>query len=452
MLNLLISLIGIVITILLVVGVHELGHFLVAKFLGIKVLRFSIGFGKALYSWHDKKGTEYLLSAIPLGGYVKMLDEHDEHVRPIERNFAFNRQPFYKKMAVIAAGPIANLIFAFLIYWCLFVVGFITIAPVIGDVIPHSIAEKAGLMPQQEILKVDGIKTSNWTTVIVHMIARSGDKTNMKIDAKDLESAHTHYIDLDLSQWHLDELKPDPLESLGIIPYEPLVPAIVGSIQPDSPAIASNLLIGDKILSIDGKPTPDWFALSKEIANHTNPVMQFTILRQNKTIELSVTPSFKRNLLGKKHAYLGISPAFEWPEKFLRKNQYGPLEAISYAVQDVKSFVQLNFIILGKMLTGKISLKSLGGPITIFQGAGTALHQGYIAFFSFLAFLSISIGIMNILPIPGLDGGHLLFQTIETLFRKPISERTQTLCYRLGLIFIFLIMIQALTNDIMRLF
>lgn len=451
MLSILISIIGILITIFLVVGVHELGHFLVAKGLGIKVLRFSIGFGKPLLTWRDKKNTEYVIAAIPLGGYVKMLDEGEGDVTPEELPLTFNRQPFYKKMAVIAAGPVFNLIFALAIYWTLFVVGFVSVAPIIGTVTPHSIAEQAGLKAQQEIVKIDNKTTLNWTTVVISLISHAGDKEKMSIEIRDPDATTTKMYYLDVANWHLDELKPDPLVSLGIAPYEPVMPPVIGKILPKSPAEKAGLKVGDKILSIDGRSIKDWFDVVVLTSTHPDEILSFNILRGTEKITLPIMIGYKRNLFFQKQGYLGMAPDFQWPAKLLRDNKFGPIAAFSHACQDVMTFTNMNFIILGKMLTGKISLKSLGGPITIFETAGNALNNGIFAFMAFLAFLSISIGIINIIPIPGLDGGHLLFQIIETIIRRPLSEKTVVLSYRLGMLFLLLIMVQALVNDMLRL-
>lgn len=451
MLNILISIVGIIITILLIVGIHELGHFWVAKLCGIKVLRFSIGFGKKLLSWQDKSGTEYVLAAIPLGGYVKMLDEDEGTVSKKDLKFAFNYQPYYKKFAVIAAGPLFNLLFAFVIYWVLFIVGFSTIAPVIGKVEPHSIADNAGVEPMQMITDIDGNETHNWTTVIVHLISRAGDKSSLNMQTKNIETQKSQSYTMHLHNWHMDELKPDPIASLGITPYEPVIPAVIGKLLPDSPAAKSGLKSGDKILYIEEKPIDDWVSLITFVEKHPDQTVLFSVQRGNQIQTIPVTIGHINDLFFTRHGHLGIGSAFVWPKNLIQDNKYGPIDAISHAWQDVKIFTDMNLIIFSKMLTGKVSFKSLGGPITIFEYAGVALNHGIISFLSFLAFLSISIGIINVIPIPGLDGGHLLIQTIETVTRRPISERWLSLFYRMGFIMLILIMIQALVNDILRL-
>jgi len=450
---LLLALVGIILTILLVVGIHEFGHFLAARLLGIKVLRFSIGFGKALVRWHDKKGTEYVIAAIPLGGYVKILNEEEDKVAEEELHLAFNRQPFYKKFLVVIAGPLFNLILAFFLYWSLFVIGFTSIVPVVGKVMPHSIAEEAGIKPQQEILKIDDKPTTSWMAVVIRILARTGETGQLRIETRKFDTQQnprTHL--LDLTHWRMDELKPDPLGSLGVVPYEPKLPAIIGTIHPDTPAAKTNLKIGDKIIAVNNKPIAHWHALIEIIDAHPTQKLSFTIRRDNTLHTISVTTDYQRDMLFRKHGFLGISPQFHWPENFLYKNKYGPIAALSHAWQSTSDFIGLNFMVIGKLLQGKISLHSLGGPISIFQGAGAAFHQGIIPFLNFLAFLSIAIGIINILPIPGLDGGHILFQVIEAITRRPLSPRVLALCYRLGIILLFLLVFQAIINDILRLY
>jgi regulator of sigma E protease len=359
-----ISIIGIILTIFIIVGIHELGHFLAAKALGVKVLRFSIGFGKVFYRWYDKKGTEYVLSVLPFGGYVKMLDETEDKVEPKEARFAFNRQPFYKKFLIVAMGPIANLVLAFFLYWALFVIGFTTTLPLIGKVEPQSIAAQAGIKPNQEIISVNHTSTFSWISVLIRLFMEAGNQDQISIETKDIKTQKISTYTLQLATWKMDKLRPDPLMSLGITPY---------------------------------------------------------------------------------------IPKKEWPKELLRKNQYGPIDAVSHAWRSLKDYTMLNIIVIGKMLKGHISLESLGGPITIFQTAGTALNLGILVFMSFLAFISISIGVVNILPIPGLDGGHALFQVIEVIIRRPISVPLQVLLYRLGIIILLLLLAQAILNDILRL-
>ncbi len=451
MLNVLLSILGILITLLIIIGFHEFGHFIVARLAGVKVLRFSIGFGKALFRWHDKKGTEYVFAAIPLGGYVKMLDENEENVSPDEKHLAFNRQSLFKKFLIVAAGPVANLVLAFFLYWLLFVIGFNSIVPVIGEVTPHSIAANAGLKPQQKIISVDEIPTFSWMGVSIRILSHVGNNDTLVINTQTLTNPSIQNHLLNLSDWHLDNLKPDPLASLGFTPYEPNIPAIIGTIQVKSPAETMGLKIGDKIIAINNKKMTNWLDMLDVIHSHPNETLQFTLLRQNKIEKKSILIGSEGNWFGQKHGFLGISPQFNWPTDLIHKNKYNVLTAIPHAWRNVADFTTLNLMFIGKLLTGKASMQSLGGPIAIFQGAGSAFQEGIAPFLGFLAFLSISIGIINIFPIPGLDGGHVLFQLIELIIRRPIPERVMNICYRLGLILLLLLISQAIVNDIHRL-
>ncbi|OGT45249.1 MAG: RIP metalloprotease RseP [Gammaproteobacteria bacterium RIFCSPHIGHO2_12_FULL_41_20] len=453
MLEVIISILGILLTIFFVIGIHESAHFLVARWLNIKVLCFSIGFGKALYRWHDKKGTEYILALIPLGGYVKMVDEAEGKVAEDDLPYAFNRQPFYKKFLVVIAGPASNLLSAFLLYWLLFTIGFTTVTPVIGKITPHSIAANAGLKPHQEITRIDNHLIESWMGIIMRIFVHVGDKDTLNISAtppnKPANQAQAYQ--LPLVNWHMDELRPDPLTSLGIEPYRPDIPLIISHIATDSPGARSPLKVGDKIIAINKIPIKDWEQLIALILSHPEQTLHFTVARSGKQLVLAIPVGYKYSLLLQKQGYLGIAPEFKWPPQFLRKIQYGPVAAIPRAWDESLNFLYLNWISFKKIIEGKISFKSLGGPITIFQSAGSALNSGWITFLSFLAFLSIAIGFINLLPIPGLDGGHVLLQVIELIRRRPISISMQLLFFRLGFILLFLVIIQALINDILRL-
>jgi regulator of sigma E protease len=450
LLNILISIVAILVTILFIIGFHEFGHFITARLLGVKVLRFSIGFGKALRTWRDKTGTEYVFAAIPLGGYVKMLDETEGPVDSNESHLAFNRQPIYKKFLIVLAGPFFNFLLAIMLYWFLYIVGFTTVVPLVGTVTPNSIAAQAGIKPQEEITSIQGRTTTSWTGVIIHLLEHIGEKQQIQMTTQARGTTITKNYNLDLTDWHLNNLKPDPLESLGIVPYEPEIPAVIGVLQPDSPAAKAKLKVGDKILAINNVPMKDWIQVITTVAEKPHSTLTFKILRQNKELTLPVTIAAKSNFWTKEHGYLGVAPDFKLPTDLLRNNQYGPIQALLHASQDTEDFIRLNFITLGKMLTGKISYQSLGGPITIFEGAGSSLNNGITPFLSFIAFISIAIGVINILPIPGLDGGHILIYLIELIIRRPLALRTQELMIRFGFIILIVLAVQAITNDIMR--
>jgi len=448
--QLLLSILGILITILFVIGTHEAAHFGAARLLGVKVLRFSIGFGKALRTWRDREGTEFVLAWIPLGGYVKMLDENEGTVPEHEKQFAFNRQPFYKKFLIVLAGPCANIVCAFLLYWIIFMVGFVTIRPIIGDVTPSSIAAKAGLVAKQEIVSVDNYPISSWMNIIFRLVVHTGtaDKVVFVTKIPGQESTQSHLVNL--TTWKLDSLNPDPLDSLGLKPYAPEIPLVIGLIKPNSPA-EQYFKIGDKIIALNNKPIANWDELILFIASHPDEAISLKIERAGKTMTIPLVIGSARNIFLTKSGYLGIAPKIVIPPELLRKIQFPPIEALQRAGQEIYDFTYLNLFLFAKILTGKISLQSLGGPITIFESAGSALNFGLIAFLGFLAFLSISIGIINLLPIPGLDGGHLFFQIIEAVLKRPIPEKLLATLYYIGFFFLFFILIQAISNDILRL-
>lgn len=451
MLHLFVSIIGILITIFFVIGTHETAHFLIARLVGVKVLRFSIGFGKTLCRWHDKKGTEYVIALVPLGGYVKMLDETEDAVPENELHFAYNRQPFYKKFLIVIAGPITNLFCAFILYWIIFMVGFTTIKPMIGAVEPNSIAAVAGLKANQEIVKIDNQPVTAWAGFMLRLLSHAGNKDQATIDTLTTPQQTTSQHTLDLTDWKMDGLTPDPLSSIGIKPYMPTVPLIIGKIASDSPAAKAKLLIHDKIIAINQQPIKDWNQIITFITEHPDQTLTFNLERNKKNIQIVVTIGKQRDLFFKKSGYLGIGPDFTFPKNMLRNIKYPPLAAIKPAYQELYDFTYFNILLIGKLITGKLSLQSLGGPITIFDTAGDALNIGFVSFLGFLAFLSVSIGVINFLPIPGLDGGHLFIQLTESIIGRPVPEKLLSVLYRLGFMLILFILMIALVNDLLRL-
>lgn len=322
--TILVSILGILLTIFFVIGTHESAHFFTARLLGVKVIRFSIGFGKALFRWHDKKGTEYVLALIPLGGYVKMLDENEEAVAADQLPFAYNRQPFYKKFLIVLAGPLVNILSAFCLYWVIFVIGFVTIKPIIGNITPRTIAAEAGLKANQEITGVDHRNITSWTGVLFRVMAHIGNRDSVSIQTEDLSDKKKDSFTLDLSNWHMNELNPDPLASLGIVPYEPNVPLIIGSISPKSPAATSQLAIGDKIIALNKADMKNWNDIITTIYNHPNAAMMMTVERSGNRINIPVVIGSQRDLFFHQHGLLGIAPSFHWPNELTRKIQYGP--------------------------------------------------------------------------------------------------------------------------------
>lgn len=445
--------VSILLTILFVIGTHEFAHFAVARIMGVKVLRFSIGFGKTLWRRYDKSGTEYVFALIPLGGYVQMLGEGSEsNVAAHESHLAFNNQPYYKKFVIVLAGPAMNLFCAFLLYWAVFTMGFVTIKPIIGQVTPNSIAAHAKLQANTEIVSVDLEKVNSWTGFMFRLLAHTGDNDIMAIGTQTAKSPEKTLHLLDLANWKMDNLTPDPLLSLGIVPYEPPVPLVVGIIAENSPAANSPLKTGDLIIAVDNEHIKDWPSLMKLINTHRDQTAKFTVKRAGKIVKLNVDIGTKRSWIFKKSGYLGIGPNVEFPPDTLRQVQYSFFAAIPHAFHEMTDFTYFNLVLFAKLFTGKMSVQTLGGPITIFESAGKALNYGIVPFLGFLAFLSASVGAINLIPIPGLDGGHLLFETIEFIIRRPIPQRLLIGLYYMGFAFIMYVLAQALINDVLRLY
>jgi regulator of sigma E protease len=450
------SLFALIITIIIVVGFNEFGHFIVARLCGIKVLSFSIGFGKALFRYQkNKDSTEYLFAAIPLGGYVKMLDGREAPIEKEMQHLAFDHQPWYKKAAVIVAGPLFNFILAAFIYWFIFLLGDTYTLPVIGQVTTNSIAAQAQLKVHDQIIAINAKPTEQWMDVAMQMVANYGTKQPLAITTRPWGQPGEHREQqhvLDTRSWLLDDLQPNLFQSLGITPYFPPLAARVQGVQAHSPAHKAGLRAGDHILRIDQTPVHDWFSLTQLIASQPGKTVTLRLERNQQPLEKTLVVGKTFSLFSTPKGYLGISPSAPlWPNSMKNKAQYGPIDAIPHAIAKVAQITSFTCLSLKKILTGTLSLRSLGGPITIAEYSRYAFLQGLYAFLSFLALISINLGIVNLLPIPALDGGQLVFTLLEAVMGKSLSPRTQVLIYKLGLILILVIMIQVIANDITRL-
>lgn len=451
MANVLISTLAFLIAIGILVTFHEFGHFWVARRLGVKVLRFSVGFGKPLITWQDKHKTEYVIAAIPLGGYVKMVDEREGPVLTEHLPYAFNRKPISSRIAIVLAGPLFNFIFAILAYWLMFMIGIKGVIPLIGEVKPDSIAMQAGLVAGEEIVTVDHQPTNTWQQVNKQLMVRIGDKNLLQIETKEKSGIiRTHF--LDLSQWELKGDKPDLLYGLGILPYElPIFPRI-SEVVYDEPAMHAGIMSGDVILAVNGKAINHWKDFTDITTHSINQPLKITVLRAGNEVTLTATPRAKEATNGEVVGFLGlvVKPQ-KLPDTMLRKEHLDPVHAFIAAIQKTQEYIAISFTIIGKMITGNIGLHALSGPITIAQGAGATLVVGFQYYLSFLALISISLGVLNLLPIPILDGGHLLFYVIELIIRKPVPERIQMIGFKIGLIVLLFLMVVAFYNDLLRL-
>jgi regulator of sigma E protease len=457
------------------VTIHEFGHFWVARRCGVKVLRFSVGFGRPIFSWTDKTGTEFVLAMIPLGGYVKMLDEREAPVEESLKPFAFNRKKVSQRIAIVAAGPIANFIFAIFAYWLMFLSGFNVLIPNIGAVDTDSIAAKAGLAPGYEIVAVDGQETAGWRAVSMALINRIGDTGTLDIDAQksaqdlagltnDIPSSKTEHgssqienFSLPIEEWLVDRKPSQLLTSLGIQPLRPSVPAIMGEVLKDSPAEQGGLLSGDHVIRVNDHNIDAWHNFVEAVHASPEKEMQVDLIReglnqQKHEIRLSLKPGIYQDKLGNSYGRLGVSAkSFTYPSEMIREVSYGPFVAMSYAAGQTWADTKMSLNAIKKMVQGLISLENLSGPITIAQVASDSISSGAEEFLRFLALLSISLGILNLLPIPVLDGGHLLYYTFEALRGKPLSEKWQTFGLKIGVSFILMLMTVAFYNDVMRL-
>ncbi len=435
----------------LLVTVHEYGHFQVARWCGVKVLRFSFGFGKILARWHDKKGTEYAWSLLPLGGYVKMLDESEGEVAEQDKPYAFNNKPILSRIAIVLAGPMFNFIFAFAALWLVLVIGMHSLAPMIESVKPDSIAAKAGLGPKQEIISLNKTPINSWRDFQYAMMPLIGSHETVAVTVKSLDDGHLHQLSIPLTDWKLDDKTPDPLTSLGIEPFIPSIPPIIGEVVSDSPAAKAGLELGDEVISVDGKSFDDWMFLVDYVRERPDTQLSLEIKRKGQLLNISIlTGSQKTN--GKTEGFIGVrSQKVNWPAHWLRLEREGPLSAIGTALKQTVDLTATTFTLMGRLVTGRLGLNSISGPVGIAQGAGNSGRSGLASYLFFLALVSISLGALNLLPIPMLDGGHLLYYAFEIIRRKPLSDGIKTVGVYMGLVLLVALMFIALTNDISRL-
>jgi len=441
----------------ILVAVHEYGHFYAARRCGVRVLRFSIGFGRRLFRWHDRHGTEFAISAIPLGGYVKMLDEREGEVAEEDLPYAFTRKPVWQRILIAAAGPVANFILAILLYWLLAAVqGTYTRAPVIGEVIPDSIAARAGLESGQEIVAVDGVPVTSQRDFEVYLINRLGETGEITFTVKYPDSDLVYESNGQLNNWLRNEDTPDVLSGLGIRFYYPPAIPVVGNVLEGSPAEMAGLRVGDRILEIDGVRDDSVTALTDYISERAGQPLDFLIEREEGEgvvqESLQIVPQEITDDEGGSRGVIGIHWRYQqWPEGMVHHERYGFFESMQQAVHSATEVVTTTFLGIKKLVVGEISTKNLSGPIGIAKVAGDSAKAGIWYFINFLAYISVLLGVFNLLPIPVLDGGHILFGLIEWIKGSPVPEKVQVLGYQAGLAMLLGIMVIAFYNDILRL-
>jgi len=450
MLSILWNLAAFIIALGVLITVHEFGHFWVARRCGVRVERFSIGFGKALWRRTDKQGTEFVIALIPLGGYVKMLDERVEPVIPELRHTAFNNKTVGQRAAVIAAGPVANFLFAIVAYWLVFIIGVPGVRPVIGEITPDSIAASAQITPGTELKAIDGIETPDWDAVRLQLVSKIGDaQTTVTVAPFGTDSRQTKT--LDLRHWEFEPDREDPVASLGIQPRGPQIEPVLEQVQADSAASKAGLQAGDRIVKVDGQQLTQWMTFVTLVRDNPGTPLALDIERQGSPLSLTLIPDTKPGS-GKDEGFAGVVPKIiPLPDEYKTVRQYGPFSAIVEATDKTWQLMKLTVSMLGKLITGDVKLNNLSGPISIAQGAGMSAEFGLIYYLMFLALISVNLGIINLFPLPVLDGGHLLFLAIEKLKGGPVSERVQDFSYRIGSILLVLLMGLALFNDFSRL-
>lgn len=449
MLSILWSFVAFIVALGVLITVHEFGHFWVARRCGVRVERFSIGFGKALWQRRDRQGTEYVIALIPLGGYVKMLDERVESVPAELRHQAFNNKAIWQRASIIAAGPIANFIFAIFAYWVVFIHGVPGVRPVVGEIVNGSVAAEAQIASGMELKAVDGIETPDWDAVRMALIGKIGDAHTVLTVSRFGEEA-TQQKDVDLRNWQFEPDKEDPVVALGIRPRGPQIETTLAEVQAKSPASVAGLQAGDRIVKVDGQPLTQWQTFVTQVRDNPGKNMVLEVDRGGETVQLTLTPEARPG--AKAEGFAGVIPrVIPLPEAYKTVRQYGAFDAIGEASAKTWQLMKLTVSMLGKLITGDVKLNNLSGPISIAQGAGLSAEYGMIYYLMFLALISVNLGIINLFPLPVLDGGHLLFLAIEKIKGGPVSERVQDFSYRIGSILLVLLMGLALFNDFSRL-
>ncbi len=437
----------------ILVAVHEYGHFIAARIAGVRVLRFSIGFGRPL--WVKRAGadrTEYCISAIPFGGYVKLLDERDCPVSPGDRQRAFNRQPVSARIAILAAGPALNFVFAVLAYWCMFVIGVPGARPVIGEVSAGSIAERAGLLTEDEIVRVGGRLTATWEGAVVAILdemltdgrislvvrSRTGEERSLILDTTGRGSALTEPGQL--------------FPGLGITPWTPELPPVLGEVLAGGSAERSGLKPGDRIISADDQPVESWPAWVKLVRSRPGETLHVVVERGDRRLPIALQIDAMDSDEGRV-GRIGAAP--ELPEDLFEAarsiERYDVVTALGRALEKTWHMASLTVRMMLRMITGEVSVKNISGPINIAQYAGYSASVGISPFLSFLAVVSLSLGILNLLPVPMLDGGQIVFQLAEAAKGSPLSERAQLIGQQVGIALLLLLMSFAFYNDISRL-
>ncbi len=431
---------------------HELGHYLVARALDVKVLRFSIGFGRPLVSrTYGADGTEWVIAAFPLGGYVKMVDEREGQVAAEDLPRAFNRQSVYRRFAIVSAGPIANFLLAIAIYWVLFMSGMPGLRPILNEPPPATPAHAAGFHEGDTLLRIGAEPVATWQDARWLLLQHAVNRSAVKIETSD-RKGYIEVRTLDLSSLTSEDLDSDFLRAAGLLRFNPPLPPVLGQVIEGAPAQKAGLREGDRVVAIDGVAVSEWQDVVGAVRERPDAALVLEVERDGTRLQVKVTTEAV-NEGGRSIGRMGAAPKVD-PQSMramLTEVRYGVGESLVRAVAKTWETSLFSLRMLGKMLTGHISLKNLSGPITIADYAGQSAQVGWIAYLSFVALISISLGVLNLLPVPLLDGGHLMYYTIEILKGRPVSERAMQIGQHVGMAVLFTLMLLALFNDVNRL-
>lgn len=441
------------------IALHEWGHYIVARLCGVKVLTYSIGFGPKLFGWTSKKsGIDYRISALPLGGYVKMLDEREGEVAADEQHLAFNRQHPLKKIAIVAAGPIMNFVIAIALFWVLFMTPSEQLATKIGQVLPDTPAAMAQLPVGDKIVAIDGHEVQTWEGINYRLAGRMGETDNVSITLQsDAEGNNaTKIYQAPIKEFMQGDAQgKDALSSFGMIPWQPNIAPIVGDLTPDGAASRQGLQVGDRITAINGEEISDWISATRIIRDSPETLLSFTVLRDGKSVQLSIMPQGKKDNLGNDYGQIGAMVAqseIVIPDAYKTTVVYGPGESLVKSFEKTEQLAVMTVSSIGKMLSGMIGLENLSGPITIAKVAKQSFDISWQMVLSTAALISLSLAVLNLLPIPVLDGGHIVYYVIELIRGKPLSEGVQMVGLNIGLLLLAGFMVLAIGNDISRLF
>ncbi len=434
------------------IAIHEFGHYWVARRLGVKVLVYSIGFGPTLFQWTSKKsGIQYRLAALPFGGYVRMLDEHEGNVAESEKHLAFNRQSPWKRIAIVAAGPFINLLLAIVLFWVLYLPESEQLNTRIGKVIESSPAAQVDLRVGDQITAIDGTTTPTWEKLNYALLNRMGETGTISLEVN--RQGQTLQKQLVIESFIQDQSQ-SPLKSLGFLPYQPHIPPVIDELSEGGAAIRQGMQVGDQIVAINGQAIKEWSQAVELIQQSPEKLMTFTILRNGQSLDLKIMPQIRKDVMGQETGFIGAGIKAEnvnIPDEYMLKVKYSPVEALSMAVDKTWQLSVMTVKGIVKMVRGLIGLDNLSGPITIAKVAGQSAEMGWQTFLSFMALMSVSLGVLNLLPIPMLDGGHLVYYFIEALRGRPVSEQAQVFGLKIGMALLGTMMLLALFNDIMRL-